>query len=53
MDEAEGNEEAVAIHCHPSYGRAHDTTAPCWCVPDREDYRPDGGRLLLIHREQN
>ena len=46
------------VHVYPSYGREHrigsvDDKCDCWCSPEVEDYRPTGGVLLFIHREEN
>lgn len=52
------------IHVWPDHGRGHDLSNadgppgalgphPCWCSPQVEDFRPEGGRVLVTHREVN
>lgn len=42
------------VHVFPLYGREHDVDGgDCWCSPETEDFRPEGGSLLLVHREDN
>jgi hypothetical protein len=37
------------VHVIPSH--EHELSKKCWCEPDVEDYTPEGGTHLYLHRE--
>lgn len=47
-------DEDVPIHVMPMFGRAHETSAECWCSPmlDNADAykRGEHASLLYVHR---
>jgi len=42
------------VHVVPLFGREHDSSPQCWCVPRlRWDYTPQDGGRVWVHRVEN
>ena len=41
------------VHVLPTYGKAHECEAGCWCEPELEYVDADTGRVVWVHRDLN
>lgn len=48
-DGEDRSDDSSDVHVMPNYGREHEASRRCWCVPTRDTEEP----RLWIHRDPN